>query len=87
MAKGDFLTPYQKGVVRRYYEHKDDMMHQKLAEIVSELSLCDDEKKASRLWRSAATALKNLGAPEARAERVVANQDVQGLAELVARLF
>lgn len=81
------LTPYQQGVVRRYYDNKDDIMNQKLAEIVSDLSVCEDEKKASRLWKSAAKALENAGAPKARRQRVVQNRDLEGLAALVSELF
>ena len=55
MAKGDPLTPHQKGIVRRYYDHQDDMVHQKLSETVSDLYLCTDEKKAARLWKSRIT--------------------------------
>ena len=87
MAKGDPLTPYQKGVVRRYYEHRDTLMHQKLSEIVSELYLCTNEAKAARLWKSARTALLNLDAPRARVERTVARRDLEDLAALVNQLF
>ena len=37
MGNGQYFTPHQKGIVRRYYEHRDALMHQKLAEIVSDL--------------------------------------------------
>jgi len=87
MAKGQWLTPHQKGIVRRYYEHKDHLMVQKLSEIVSELSVCEDEARAWRLWRSARTALRNAGAPAARAERIVGGRDLKGLACLVSELF
>ena len=87
MAKGRFLTPYQKGVVRRYYEHRDALVHQKLAEIVSDLYLCEDQKAAARLWKSAQTALLGAGAPKARVERIVAGRDLKGLAALVGELF
>ena len=87
MAKGDWLTPHQKGIVRRYYEHKDDLMHQKLSEIVSDLYLCTDEKRAARLWRSARTALVNSGVHEGRADRLIEERDLEGLAALVSDLF
>ena len=87
MAKGDPLTPYQKGVIRRYYEHQDDMGHQKLSEIVSDLYVCTDDKKASRLWQSARTALLKTSAGKARVERTVAERDLEDLAALVNKLF
>jgi len=39
MARGQYLTPHQKGIVKRYYEHKDTLATQKLGEIVSDLFL------------------------------------------------
>ena len=87
MAKAQDLTPHQKGIVRRYYEHQDDLVQQKLAEVVSELYLCEDEKKAAKLWRSARTALSKTSAGQGRVERIVSERDVQGLAELVGQLF
>jgi hypothetical protein len=81
------LTPHQKKIVNGYYDNKDDIMNQKLAEIVSDLSVCDDEKKARRLWKSAGTALENAGAPKARRKRVVENRDLEDLAALVSELF
>jgi hypothetical protein len=87
MAKGQWLSPHQKGIVRRYYEHKETMATQKLGELVSELYVCEDAAQAGRLWQKVQTALKNAGAPPARADRVVKERDLEGLAELLARLF
>jgi len=87
MAKGDYLTPHQKGIVRRYYEHKDSLMVQKLTEIVSELYLCEDRKKADRLWKKVRTALDHVYDGKARIESIVAARDLEALAELVGRLF
>ena len=87
MAKGDYLTPHQRRIVKRYYEHKDTLMHQKLSETVSELYLCADEKKAVRLWESVRTALLNMGVPEARVEKLTADRDLGKLARLVSELF
>ena len=87
MAKGDPLTPHQRGIVRRYYDHQDDMVHQKLSETVSDLYLCTDDKKATRLWKSVHTALKKTDAGAARVERIVAERDLKALAALVSKLF
>jgi len=85
MAKGQHLTPYQKGIVNRYYEHKDTINATKLAETVSELYLCDDAKKAAKLWKTAELALTNLGVPPARVAAVVGGKDVKALAELAQK--
>ena len=87
MAKREFLTPYQKGKIRRYYEHKDDITHQKLSEIVSELYVCTDDRKAARLWKSVQTALVNCGVHAARAERMAAARDLEKLAQIVSEIF
>ncbi len=86
MARGQHLTRHQKGIVNRYYEHRDTIMLAKLGEAVSELYLCDSEAKAKRLWTSVETALKNLKVPAARADRIVASRDVKALANLLQEL-
>jgi hypothetical protein len=87
MAKGRHYSAHQKGIIKRYYENKDALMTQKLGEIVSELYLCDSDKKADRLWKSARTALLNAGVVEKRVEIVVANRDLEKLAKLVTEIF
>lgn len=87
MAKGQFHSDYQKGIIKRYYENKDDISTQKLGEIVSELYLETSPAKVTRLWTSAQTALVNLGANKARVDKIVAAKDLQGLAKLVEELF
>ena len=76
----------QQGIVNRYYEHRDTIMVNKLAEIVSELYLCTDEKKAAKLWERAATALKSTSADPKKAGEIVAARRLEALAQLVGRL-
>ncbi len=87
MAKHQWLTPHQKGIVRRYYDNKDDMALQTLTETVSELYLCTDQKKAERLWKKARTALVNAGVHETKADNAVAARDLKALAKLVEKIF
>ena len=87
MAKGQFHSGYQKGVIKRYYENKDDISTQKLGEIVSELYLETSVAKVERLWKSAEGALLKLGANAGRVEKIVAAKDLQALAKLVEELF
>jgi DhnA family fructose-bisphosphate aldolase class Ia len=65
------FTPYQKDVVKRYYENKGTVATQKLGEIVSELYLEPDAKKLARLWESAGTALLNAGGNKVRVNKIV----------------
>ena len=87
MAKERSYSRYQKGVIKRYYENKDHLMTQKLGEVVSELYLCTEEKKADRLWKSAHKALLSAGVHKVQAERLVEARDLEGLAKLVGELF
>ncbi len=87
MARHQYLSPHQKGIVKRYYEHKDSLMTQKLGEIVSDLYLCTDPKKAEALWQRAHKALMNAGANWVRVEKLMKDRHLGRLAELVKELF
>ena len=87
MAKGQHFTPYQKGIVNRYYQNKDTLATQKLGEVVSDLYLETDPKKQTRLWDSANTALLNAGANAARVKKIVEERNLKALAELAGELF
>jgi hypothetical protein len=87
MAKGQFHSDYQKGIIKRYYENKENISTQKLGEVVSELYLETSPAKVTRLWASAEAALLKLGANKVRVEKIVAARDLQGLAKLTEELF
>lgn len=87
MAQGQFHSPYQKGIIKRYYENKDDLCTQKLGEIVSDLYLETKATRVKQLWESAETAALNMGANKARVAKIVAAKDLPALAKLVEELF
>ena len=87
MTRNQYLSPHQKGIVKRYYEHKDSLMTQKLGEIVSDLYLCTDPKKAEVLWQRAHKALMNAGANRVRVEKLMRDRHLGRLAELVKEIF
>jgi hypothetical protein len=87
MAKHQWLTPHQKGIVRRYYDNKDNVALQTLSEIVSDLYLCTDPKQAERLWKKAQTALVNAGVRQEKAASTVAARDLKALAALIQEVF
>jgi len=62
-------------------------MNQKLGEIVSDLYLCSDDKKAGRLWKSAEKALINLGVIKELAEDICECRDLDALAKEVEKHF
>jgi NADPH:quinone reductase-like Zn-dependent oxidoreductase len=87
MAKGQHLSRYQQGIVKRYYEHKDTLRAQKLSELVSEIYLAAaDEKKLARLWKTADAALTGSPADPKQVRAVIDARDLPGLTRLAADL-
>jgi len=84
MPKGE---TYRDGIIRRWREHKDDIMRQRLGEIVSELYLCGNSKKRAALWARADAALRQCEANPAQVDKVLAEQNVVSLARLVNEIF
>ena len=80
-------TPHQKGIIRRYYDNKTDLMLQKLAELVSDLALEEDASKRPRLWSRAEKALRNLKIPSHRIAQILESQDPDLLAKVVQDFF
>ncbi len=80
-------TPYQRGIIKRYYDHKPDLMLQKLAELVSDIMVTEDDKKRKRLWSQAETALRGLKVPSWRIAKILESQNTTLLAEVVKDFF
>ena len=80
-------SPHQKRIIRDYYDHKPDIMLQKLGELVSELAVEEDEGKRRRLWARAEKALRNLKVPSWRIAKILEAQDVNLLADVVKDFF
>ena len=76
-------SKYQKDVIKRYYENRDDIMTQKLGELVSEIYLCTSPRKLNQLWERVRKALTHLKVEPAVIEDLVGRRDVKTLAELV----
>ncbi|MHC5210019.1 MAG: hypothetical protein ACYTG2_04810 [Planctomycetota bacterium] len=85
MAKRE-LTPHQKGIVKRYYEHRDTLALQRLGEIVSDLYVATSEARIKRAWGSVQKHLLAAGVHPHQAETIVAERDLGALARLVAEL-
>jgi hypothetical protein len=86
MAKGQHLSRHQKGIVNRYYEHLDSQTALKLQELVSDLYLCDDDRKRGKLWDKAGDLLAKAGANSARIDKVMTDRTPESLAALVNEL-
>ena len=74
------LSRYQKKVVDRYYEHRDDIMVNKLSELVGELYLAESDKKRDSLWKRAETAMRNLKWKDADIAKMMAQKKPELLA-------
>lgn len=71
---------YQKALIGRYYDRRDEIMLTKLGDIVTELALCDSDAKRQRLWTRAAKAMDTLGVRESIQAHLLAKRDVEVLA-------
>ncbi len=80
------FTPYQQKIIKRYYENKDAIGLQRLAELVSELYLATSKAKRQRVWSNLEAALKKLEIPQTRIDHLKAKDDPALLAELVKEL-
>lgn len=85
MAHQPHLTPYQRGIVKRYYERLDSIVLARLQELTSELAVAD-EKSRDRLWKRVEQALGKAGVEPSRTARLLASRDVAALARLVGEL-
>ena len=75
-------TNYQRKVINRYYENREQIDNQKLGEMVTNLYLAEG-KKREKLWQSAEEAMRRLNVPESRIKHVIGTQDPAILAEVV----
>ena len=78
-------TPYQKKIIKRYYDNQEAIGYQKLTELVSDIYLASG-KKADSLWKRVGAALTKLGLSEKRIEHLLESRDVQLLANVVKEM-
>lgn len=79
-------SKYQKGVIKRYYDNRDTIALQKLAEIVSNLYLETSEAKIKRAWKSAHAQMLAAGVHPHQADHILEEQDMGALAKIVSDL-
>jgi len=82
MGKKREYSRYQQGVIKRYYDNRDQIDEQHLSELVTNLYLSEGKKRAKH-WETAEQIMIRLGVPESRVEHVVASDDPAILAEVV----
>lgn len=79
------FSRHQQGIIKRYYSNQDQILMQKLGELVGDLYLAEG-KKRSKSWQSVAAALLKLGVPQSRIDHIVASDDPKLLAKIVTEL-
>jgi hypothetical protein len=78
-------TPYQEGVIRRYYAQQPDILQRRLAELVSDLYLADGSKR-QQLWLRAAEIMSKLAVPRSRIDHLLRKGDPALLAQVTKEL-
>ncbi|WP_437224046.1 hypothetical protein SH661x_003464 [Planctomicrobium sp. SH661] len=85
MAKD--LTPHQQKIVSRYYDNRDQIDDQRLAELVTSIYLAKPaSKQLEKLWTSAGETMERLKIPASRVSHVMEKRDPSVLAEVVKEL-
>ena len=85
MAKD--LTPHQRAIVNRYYEHKGTIHATRLGEIVSDISVEPDPRKLDRLWKTAGEYLVKCGVDAPTIEATVSTRNLKLLGELAGAIM
>jgi hypothetical protein len=79
-------TDYQRKVIARYYDHREQLDQQRLAELVTSLYLATGAKQQEKLWKSAEEMMTRLKVPPSRIQHVLARRDPAILAAVVEDL-
>ena len=79
------FTRHQQGILKRYYENKDQISLQRLSELVTDLYLAEGKKRAT-VWKNLVTVLQKLKVPQERIDHLVKADDPKLLANLVTEL-
>ena len=77
---------YQKKVISRYYENRDQIDRQRLEELVTNLYLASSAKQIAKHWETARGIMTRIGIPQQRIDHVIESQDATVLAAVVDEL-
>jgi hypothetical protein len=73
-------SSHQKKIISRYYENRDEIMLQRLSELVSELYLAETDRRRDQLWERVAAAMRNLKVKESIAAHILEKRSPEVLA-------
>lgn len=77
---------YQDRVIRNYYQNRDDIMLQRLGELVTDLYLAEGKTKL-RIWKRVAEILEKLKVPKSEIERLVRSDNPTLVANVLKKLL
>ena len=78
-------SEYQKKVIRRYYENREQGDEQRLAELVTNIYLSSG-KKLEKLWTQAGDTMLRLKVPKKRIDHLLKQRDPALIAEVVKEI-
>ena len=79
-------SEYQKKVIRQYYDNREQVDEQRLAELVTNLYLTAGQKKLEKLWTQAQETMTRLRVPKKRVEHLIQAKDPALIAEVVKEI-
>lgn len=79
-------TPYQDKIIRRYYENQDQIMLQRLGDLITDLYLAEGKNRV-RLWKRAVETLEKLKVPNSQIQHIFRSDNPALLAELLKQLL
>ena len=77
---------YQDRVIRNYYQNRDEIMLQRLGELVTDLFLAEGKAKA-RLWKRVAEILAKLKVPKDQIQHLVRSDNPTLVANVLKKLL
>jgi len=78
-------SDYQKKVIRRFYDNREQGDEQRLAELVTNLYLSEG-KKRDKLWEQARETMLRLKVPQKRVEHLLKTKEPALIAEVVKEI-
>jgi hypothetical protein len=79
-------STYQDRIIRNYYRNRDEIMLQRLGELVTDLFLAEGKAK-SRLWKRISETLAKLDVPPEQVQHLVRSDNPTLVANLLKKLL
>ncbi len=79
-------TPHQDRIIRRYYQNQDQLLVQRLGDLVTDLYLAEGKNRV-RLWKRTAEILEKLKIPNDRVQHVCQSDNPALVAEVLKELL